>query len=573
MRNTSSTSRFWFKAGLGLSLATLPWSTVMGLGTTTIAVLLSSAVQAATLSNWEFDPSTQQLAVTVPGGTTPRYFLAAEPARIVLDLPNTSVGTVPLAQSYGGPVRDVRVAQFSPDVTRIVLELAPGTVLAPGHVELQQVDAGTEQGDRWVLRPLLAGDSAVAAADVPAGNMSAEPPLEPNATAIPVEPPPEMAAALPTPEAIVAPTASPAVSVPPPTVAVPTAAPDEAAAEIQSESDQATERNHAQQGSGDGSDLVRLPGPTADAVSPAPERSAPPSPSIEPSLPQPSQPLAQSAPEAPLQFPTPTTPGEFPTDPLTTTPGGATVTVPPLNAAPTNEPSDAATDQAPDASETAERDQMDEADAPPAASAPIAPSPAAPAPVTPAPTAAGSVLEFGQPLPQMTRANTPTSSQVILPSGTVLNARYTGETPLELAEGESRQEVLVLAETVHDEVGNVVFPEGSFVIGRFEKRDDDSHFIAQAISLQGQSILVNAQSEQNSRGGLLNGNLLRNSALGIAAGAVLGVTGIGLIPAIAAGAATTAASSFLLPSGGSSNVIQPDQVLEVRLTQDLVRAN
>src|SRR5512147_3004877 len=79
--------KFWLNAGLSLSVTGMPWTaTISLLGTSTIATLTAAPVQAAMLSGWEFDPSTQELVVTVPGGTTPRYFLAAEPARIILDL-------------------------------------------------------------------------------------------------------------------------------------------------------------------------------------------------------------------------------------------------------------------------------------------------------------------------------------------------------------------------------------------------------------------------------------------------------------------------------------------------------
>lgn len=118
---------------------------------------LASAVLAqspAQLTTWRFDPVTQRLEINLNGGTTPRYFLLAQPARIVLDLPNTRVGNVPEQQTYAGAVRQIRVGQFQPGLTRIVIELSPNAVLGVGQVELQNVaDTGS---DRWVLRPILA---------------------------------------------------------------------------------------------------------------------------------------------------------------------------------------------------------------------------------------------------------------------------------------------------------------------------------------------------------------------------------------------------------------------------------
>jgi hypothetical protein len=117
-------------------------------------IIAQSPAQAAQLTNWRFDPATQQLEINVNGGTTPRYFLLAQPARIVLDLPNTRVGSVPEQQTYAGAVRQIRVGQFQPGLTRIVIELSPEAVLGAEQVELQNV--GNPGSDRWVLRPVLA---------------------------------------------------------------------------------------------------------------------------------------------------------------------------------------------------------------------------------------------------------------------------------------------------------------------------------------------------------------------------------------------------------------------------------
>ncbi|WP_199291930.1 AMIN domain-containing protein, partial [Coleofasciculus sp. FACHB-712] len=106
---------------------------------------------AARLTNWRFDPALNQLEITLDEGTTPRYFLLAQPSRIVLDLPNTQVGMVETQQSYSGPIRQIRVSQFEAGITRIVLDLAPEVVLSPQQVQLQ-----VEPGNRWVLRPLIA---------------------------------------------------------------------------------------------------------------------------------------------------------------------------------------------------------------------------------------------------------------------------------------------------------------------------------------------------------------------------------------------------------------------------------
>lgn len=123
------------------------------IGMVTMVALEAGSIPppAAVLSEWRYDPAANQLEVTLQDQTTPQYFVLAQPPRIVLDLPNTLVGKVVTQQNYSGAVRKVRVSQFQPEVTRIVLELSPEVVLAIGQMQLQRAPSG--KGDRWLLRP------------------------------------------------------------------------------------------------------------------------------------------------------------------------------------------------------------------------------------------------------------------------------------------------------------------------------------------------------------------------------------------------------------------------------------
>lgn len=115
---------------------------------------------AATLSNWRFDPTANQLEITLEAKTTPSYFLLDQPLRIVLDLPNTQLGKVAAQQDYAGAVRQVRVSQFDKNITRIVLELAPDVVLNSGQMVQLQRSGQSAQGDLWLLRPQIARQTA-----------------------------------------------------------------------------------------------------------------------------------------------------------------------------------------------------------------------------------------------------------------------------------------------------------------------------------------------------------------------------------------------------------------------------
>ncbi len=146
----------------------------------------------ALLNQWRFDSTKNQLELKVNEGTQPRYFLLAKPLRIVVDLPGTQVGTVEQVQTYSGSVRQIRVSQFQPDTARIVMELSPEVVLAPGQVQLQA--NGSDQTS-WVLKPLIAGEAGqsvpVAIAPVPAEAARTDSPRsapETPASAEPAEP-------------------------------------------------------------------------------------------------------------------------------------------------------------------------------------------------------------------------------------------------------------------------------------------------------------------------------------------------------------------------------------------------
>lgn len=117
-------------------------------------VLRTAIAICASLTSWQFDPAKSQLEITLTEETTPRYFLLAEPPRIVVDLPNTQLGQVATQQTYTGIVRQVRVSQFQDGITRIVLELSPEVVLSSEQVKLERIEA-TPAGNRWALRPLI----------------------------------------------------------------------------------------------------------------------------------------------------------------------------------------------------------------------------------------------------------------------------------------------------------------------------------------------------------------------------------------------------------------------------------
>lgn len=123
-----------------------------------VAFDTNSSIAAPTgkLEDWRFSPQGSQLEISLSAQSRPRYFYLSQPPRIVIDLPDTKLGYVPTQQDYDGAIQRIRVSQLKEDVTRIVMDLAPGAFFDRNQVQLQP--DSWEKPTRWVFRPLIAGN-------------------------------------------------------------------------------------------------------------------------------------------------------------------------------------------------------------------------------------------------------------------------------------------------------------------------------------------------------------------------------------------------------------------------------
>lgn len=393
--------------------------------------LMVTPVLAAPLQNWEFDPSRNELTVTGSDRLTPRYFVLENPLRIVLELPDTQVGDVSTEQTYTGIIQQIRVAQFQPNLTRITLELTPETQLAANPIQFQQAPIGGGLA-QWVLRLTT---SSTATANL-ASNPATFPQPTPTVNTPPLPPPTFWRGN------------QPSVRVPP------------LGGEISS--------------SRQGSSLNQAANSTIVPVNPTPiNRGAanlvtqPASllnrglPSLPPVMvPSPNQPPASTN-APPVSSPTPE-------------PARSLSSLPPVRVPNLNQPL-ASTPQPPASTPAS----------------PIVSPPPQPAPETLI-SATVPVIAFGQPLPQ-----TGSQGTVAINSDTVqgVTMRYPGEQPINLSPGIPHQEVLVLVEALRDRNSSVIAPMGTTVIGRFETNHQGSRFIVQAITLNGENILLQGESD------------------------------------------------------------------------------
>ncbi|WP_337884280.1 N-acetylmuramoyl-L-alanine amidase [Fischerella thermalis] len=109
--------------------------------------LLSSPADAANLQSWRFDANQNRLEINTDGAVQPTAQLVFNPTRLVIDLPGIKFGRPQLVQSIGGAIRAIRIGQFDPQTTRVVVELNPGYTLDPQQVKFEGVTA-----NRWQVQ-------------------------------------------------------------------------------------------------------------------------------------------------------------------------------------------------------------------------------------------------------------------------------------------------------------------------------------------------------------------------------------------------------------------------------------
>lgn len=117
-------------------------------------LVLANSSPRATLHKWLFHVKSQQIEINLSNKTKPEYFYLEQPSRLVIDLPNTQLGNVETQKTYSGKIQKIRLSQFSSQITRMVIEFRPGTVV---DMNAMGVQTG-HQSKRWILRPVFSDD-------------------------------------------------------------------------------------------------------------------------------------------------------------------------------------------------------------------------------------------------------------------------------------------------------------------------------------------------------------------------------------------------------------------------------
>jgi N-acetylmuramoyl-L-alanine amidase len=96
--------------------------------------MVSLPATAAEVVAWRFDPAENRIDFTTTGEVKPSAQMLANPSRLVIDLPNTTLNQPTQSQQLSGGIRSLRVGQFDQATTRMVLEFDPGFAVDPQQV-------------------------------------------------------------------------------------------------------------------------------------------------------------------------------------------------------------------------------------------------------------------------------------------------------------------------------------------------------------------------------------------------------------------------------------------------------
>lgn len=103
------------------------------------AFLFCSPAKAGKIVSWEFESQDRNLTFTTDEGVQPTAQLLSNPTRLVIDLPGTTLGRETIKETYEGAIRGFRIGQPEANISRIVVELAPGYTLDSDEIKFKGV--------------------------------------------------------------------------------------------------------------------------------------------------------------------------------------------------------------------------------------------------------------------------------------------------------------------------------------------------------------------------------------------------------------------------------------------------
>jgi N-acetylmuramoyl-L-alanine amidase len=99
--------------------------------------MVSLPASASEILTWQFNPTENRIDFTTSAAVKPSAQLLGGPARLVIDLPDTTLNKPTASQSLSNGLRSLRVGQVEPGRTRMVLELDPEYAIEPQQILIQ----------------------------------------------------------------------------------------------------------------------------------------------------------------------------------------------------------------------------------------------------------------------------------------------------------------------------------------------------------------------------------------------------------------------------------------------------
>jgi hypothetical protein len=143
------------------------WSAALAGGasvaSTFLLAMASGSAMAAELSPWYYDAQTRSLTLTLPNDVSPSISVIA-PDQLLVELPNTQIGQLTGQSVNDGVIESIALEQATPETAWLILDFAPGTVLAAAQQATLLESGGNsaqadEASNQWQVRPALMASS------------------------------------------------------------------------------------------------------------------------------------------------------------------------------------------------------------------------------------------------------------------------------------------------------------------------------------------------------------------------------------------------------------------------------
>ncbi len=129
--------------------------------------------------------------------------------------------------------------------------------------------------------------------------------------------------------------------------------------------------------------------------------------------------------------------------------------------------------------------------------------------------------------PSSSRSNTTnTNTQITIPSGTTIPARYSKAEKIVVSPNETMAVTLTVASNIINRSGTILIPAGSTIEGELQPASNGSQFVARTLITNNRRQSIDATSQVISQTSVSRGsktrNILKGAAVGAAASAALG---------------------------------------------------